>query len=280
MPEVRVVISKEMNMFMDTVVQKGMFGSKAELIRASLIRYIETLPVRVPSGYDGATVFSPDGRIFQIEYALEAAKRGATIIGLRYQGGVILAKEKSGSVGITKFPYIVTGPWEDFQVDENIGIVPTGLNSDFILLKNEAKKEVQLHRTETGESITIEELTIKLSLFLHGYTTKKDTRPLGSLLLIGGVDKTGCHLFMLDPMGSYMEVLVDCFGSKMNETNKILKEHYQVDMSFKEALGLTVKAILKEEKRKPEEITVTVIETETKRFRKITLDEIQKVWTT
>lgn len=81
---------------------------------------------------------------------------------------------------------------------------------------------------------------------------------------------------MLDPMGSYMEVLVDCFGSKMNETNKILKEHYQVDMSFKEALGLTVKAILKEEKRKPEEITVTVIETETKRFRKITLDEIKK----
>jgi proteasome alpha subunit len=280
MPEVRVVISEEMDLFMNTVVDKGMFGSKAELIRASLVRYIETLPIRVPSGYDDATVYSPDGRILQIEYALESAKRGATIVGLRYKGGVILAKDKPKSVGVDKFPYIVTGPWLDFQVDKNIGMVPTGLSSDFIVLKNEAKKVARLYRKETNESITIEELVIKLSVFLHGYTTKKDTRPLGCVFLIGGVDKTGCHLFRMDPMGAYMEVLVDCFGSKMKETNTILKENYQADLSFKEALGLTVKAVLRDKKRKPAEIAATVIETETATFRIITQDEIKKTWDT
>ena len=278
MPENRVIVSDELNRYMNTIVQKGIFGSKAELIRASLIRYIETLPVRVPSGYDNVTVFSPDGRLFQVEYALESANRGATIIGLRYNGGVIIAKEKPGSVGVTEFPYTVTGPWEDFQIDQNIGIVPTGLIADYVLLKNEAKKEAQSHRKEKGDSITVEELTIKLSLILHGYTMKREMRPLGCVLLIGGVDETGCHLFLTDPSGAYKEVLAGCGGSKTKEVNNILKDDYQVDLPFHEALRLTIKAILKEEKRKPEEITVAVIETETQRFRKITLDEIKKAW--
>jgi 20S proteasome alpha/beta subunit len=137
-----------------------------------------------------------------------------------------------------------------------------------------------LYRKENSESISIEELIINLSVFLQSYTTKKDTRPLGCVFLIGGVDNTGCHLFRIDPMGAYVEILVGCFGAKMNETNKILKENYHVDMSFTEALGLTMKAVWKGEQRKPEEIAATVIETETQTFRKITLDEIRKVWKT
>jgi proteasome alpha subunit len=280
MPENRVIVSDELNRYMNTIVQKGIFGSKAELIRASLIRYIETLPVRIPSGYDNVTVFSPDGRLFQVEYALESANRGTTIVGLRYNDGVILAKEKPGSKEITEFPYTVTGPWEDFQIDQNIGIVPTGLIADYILLKHEAKKEAQSHKKETGEPITVEELTIKLSLILHGYTMKRKMRPLGCVLLIGGVDKTGCHLFLTDPSGAYKEVLASCGGSKMKEVNDLLKDDYQTNLPFNEALGLTIKAILKDETRRPEEITVAVIETETKTLRKITLDEIKKTWET
>ncbi len=282
MPEVRVVISDELDRYLDTAVTRGLFGSKAEVIRAALIRYSETLPIRVPSGYDDTTVFSPDGRIFQIEYAMEAPIKGATIVGLRYSDGVILAKErlKEYFKGVTDFPYILKAPWEDFQVDDHIGMVPVGLAADFLLLKNKASKEAQEYRKETGEPIGVEELTIRLALVMHSYTTKRDMRPLGCVSLIGGVDKTGCRLFVLDPSGTYQEVLAGCHGSKMNEANNILKDGYKADMPLKEALGLIIRAVLKEETRKPEELSVAAIETETKTLRKITLEEIKEAWKT
>lgn len=278
MPEVRVVISEELDKYLDTAVTRGLFGSKAEVIRAALIRYSETLPIRVPSGYDDTTMFSPDGRIFQIEYAIETANRGSTIAGLRYQDGVILAKQRAELEGVWSFPHALTGPWEDFQVDQHIGMVPAGLAADFILLKDKAVKEAQACRKETGELISVGELTKKLSLFMHSYTTKRDTRPLGCVLLIGGVDRTGRRLFVLDPSGTYKEVLAGCAGSKMKETNDILKDGYKSDLPFEEALGLTVRAVLKEETRKPEEITAGTIEAETKIFREITVEEIKEAW--
>jgi len=133
-------------------------------------------------------------------------------------------------------------------------------------------------RDETGEPIGVKELTLEIALFMHGYTTKKNIRPLGCVLLIGGVDKTGCHLFVLDPSGTYREVSAGCSGHKMNESNNILKEAYKADMPFQEALGLAIRATLIEETRKLEEITAAVIETETKTLREITLEEIKEAW--
>lgn len=283
MPEVRVVVSGELDRYMDTVVQKGMFGSKAELIRAALIRYFETLPIRVPKGYDDTTVFSPDGRIFQVEYALECAYHGAIIVGLRYNDGVILAKQRLFGLGLGHFPkseHILSSPWEDFKIDQHIGAVPAGIASDFILLKDKAIKEAQMHRKETGEPITVEELAKRLAIFMQSYTVKKDVRPLGCVIFIGGVDKTGSHLFALDPSGSYDEVVYQVTGYQSAETQKILKDNYEPDMSLQDALGLILKAVLKEEKRKPEEVAVAVIETETKTLRKATLGEIEKAWKT
>jgi len=278
MPEIRVVVSEELDRYMDTVIQKGMFGSKAELIRAALIRYVETLPIRVPSGYDDTTVFSPDGRIFQVEYALECAQRGATIVGLRYRDGIILAKQRQRLGYFPKPEHVLSSPWEDFKIDQHIGVVPAGISSDFILLKDKAIKEAQVHRKEIGESIGVEELVKRLALFMQSYTMKKDVRPLGCIVFIGGVDQTGCHFFTLDPSGSYSEVLCQIIGYQTSEAEKILKDNYKPEMSLQEALGLIIKAILKEETRKPEEIAVAVIETETKTIRKITLEEIKEAW--
>jgi len=278
MPEIRVVVSEELDRYMDTVIQRGMFGSKAELIRAALIRYVETLPIRVPSGYDDTTVFSPDGRIFQLEYALECAQRGATIVGLRYHNGIMLAKQRQLLGYFPKPEHVLSSPWEDFKIDQHIGAVPAGISSDFILLKDKAIKEVEVHRKEIGEPIGVEELVKRLALFMQSYTMKKDVRPLGCIVFIGGVDQTGCHLFTLDPSGSYSEVLCQITGYQTSEAEKILKDNYKPEMSLQEALGLIIKAILKEETRKPEEIAVAVIETETKTIRKITLEEIKEAW--
>jgi len=274
MPEIRVVVSEELDRYMDTVIQRGMFGSKAELIRAALIRYVETLPIRVPSGYDDTTVFSPDGRIFQIEYALECAVRGAITVGLRYHDGVMLAKQRLAPENI------ITSPWEDFKIDQHIGAAVAGISADFILLKDKAIKEVQVNRKETGKPISVEDLVKSLSLFMQSYTMKKDSRPLGCIVFIGGVDQTGHHLFVLDPSGSYIEVLYKVTGYQSAETEKILENNYKPDMSLQEALGLIIKSVLKDEVRKPEEISVAVIETGTKIFRKITPEEVREAWKT
>ncbi|MFX1363094.1 MAG: hypothetical protein ACFE7A_06545, partial [Promethearchaeota archaeon] len=170
MPEIRVVVSEELDRYMSTVVQKGMFGSKAELIRAALIRYFETLPIRVPSGYDDTTMFSPDGRIFQLEYALEGAQRGAIIVGLRYRDGVMLAKERRYLGEFPKGSTIISSPWEGCKIDEHIGMVPAGMGSDFILLKDKATKEAQTYREQNGEPISVEELVKRLSIFMQSYT--------------------------------------------------------------------------------------------------------------
>jgi len=278
MPEIRVVVSDELDKYMDTVIQKGMFGSKAELIRAALIRYVETLPIRVPSGYDDTTVFSPDGRIFQVEYALECAYRGSIILGMRYHDGVMLAKQRAHLGYIPKVGIILSTPWEDFKIDQHIGAVPAGIGSDFILIQDKAMKEAQMHRKEFGEPISVEELVKRLAIFTQSYTMKKDVRPLGCIVLIGGADKTGSHLFSLDPSGSYCEVIYNVIGYQSAETEETLKANYKADMSLLQALGLVIKAVLKEETRKPEEISVAVIETETKNLRKITLGEIEEAW--
>jgi proteasome alpha subunit len=280
MPEIRVVVSEELDRYMDTVVQKGMFGSKAELIRAALIRYFETLPIRVPSGYDDTTVFSPDGRIFQVEYALECAYRGAIMVGLRYRDGVMLAKQRQSSGYFPNVGTIISSSWERYEIDQHIGALPTGVASDFILIRDKAIKEAQTHREKTGEPISVEELVRKLAIFMQSYTLKKDVRPLGCIIFIGGVDQTGSRLFVLDPSGSYNEVAYQVTGYQSDDTQRILKDNYKQDMSLREALGLTIKAVLKEETRKPEEIAAAVVEEKTRALRRITTEEIKEAWKT
>jgi len=278
MPEIRVVVSDDLDAYMNTVVEKGMFGSKAELIRASLIRYFETLPVRVPSGYDNTTVFSPDGRIFQVEYAFECAHRGSLIIGLRYHDGIMLVKQRHHLGYFPKAETILTSSWEGFKIDQHIGGIPAGISSDYILIQDQAVKEAKTYRENTGEPISVEELVKKLAIFMQSYTMKKDVRPLGCIVFIGGVDQTGCHLFSLDPSGSYNEVLYNIIGYQSAETEEALKVNYNPDMSLHEALSLVIKAILKDETKKPEELAVVVIETDIKEIRKIATQEMTDAW--
>ncbi len=280
MPEIRVVVSDDLDRYMNTVVEKGMFASKAELIRAALIRYFETLPVRVPSGYDDTTVFSPDGRIFQVEYALECANRGSMIVGLRYRDGVMLAKHRISTGYFPKAGTILSSPWEDSRIDQHIGAIPAGISSDFILIQDKAIKEARTFKETTGEPIGVEELVKRLAIFMQSHTMKKDVRPLGCIVFIGGVDQTGCRLFALDSSGSYNEVLYNVIGYQSAETEETLKADYSPDLSLQEALSLIIKAILKDETKKPEELAASVIEADTKEIRKIGIEEMTKAWKT
>lgn len=275
MPEVRVVVSEEFDKYLESAVKKGLFGSKAELLRAALISYTEKLPSRVPKGYDTTAVFSPDGRIFQIEYATECAAKGAPIVGLKCLDGVILAKSR-----VTYRPDPFAIPLEIFKIDTHIGATVVGLSGDFNVVMDKAVKEAEAYKKETGKPIAVKELVKRLCLFIQSYTMRKDIRPLGCVSLIGGVDESGCRLFALGPSGTYREALANANGLKKEETLSILREGYKPDLPFDEALGLAIKAVLKEKTRKPEDIAMGFIDTKTTAFRKITLKEIKDVWKT
>ncbi|MEE8401139.1 MAG: archaeal proteasome endopeptidase complex subunit alpha, partial [Candidatus Hydrothermarchaeaceae archaeon] len=136
----------------------------------------------VPSmGYDRAiTVFSPDGRLFQVEYAREAVKRGTTSLGIKYKDGIILAVDKRITSRLVEGASIE----KIFQIDDNIGAVTSGLVADARVLIDRCRIECQLNRVTYNEPIDMGILTKKICDFKQLYTQHGGVRPFGVALLL------------------------------------------------------------------------------------------------
>jgi len=136
-------------------------------------------------GYDRAiTVFSPDGRLLQVEYAREAVKRGTTSLGIKYKDGVLLAVDKRIASKLIETKSIE----KIFQIDESIGIATSGLVADARVLVDRARIEAQASRITYGEAIGVELLAKKICDFKQLYTQHGGVRPFGIALLIAGVN--------------------------------------------------------------------------------------------
>jgi len=152
------------------------------------------------SAYDRAiTVFSPDGRLFQVEYAREAVKRGTTAIGLVYKDGGILATDKSLDSKLIKAESIE----KIFKIDDHIGAATSGLVADARRIVHYARVEAQREKVAYNEPVTIEALTKNVCDLKQMYTQYGGTRPFGTALLVIGVDDTGPRLFETDPSGAF-----------------------------------------------------------------------------
>ena len=148
--------------------------------------------------YDkGISVFSPDGRLFQVEYAREAVKKGSTTIGVKYKGGVALIVDRRS---INKL--IEPKSTEKIhQIDDYIGCATSGLVADARVLVDEARKAAQVHKVNYGENISVEMLVKKVCDHKQNYTQYGGARPFGTALLVAGTDDLGVHLFETDPSG-------------------------------------------------------------------------------
>jgi len=158
-------------------------------------------------GYDRAvTLFSPDGRLFQVEYAYEAVKKGSTTLGIKTRGGVVLAAEK-------RQPSRLAESAEKMKkVDEHIGLAFSGLFGDARVLIDSARVYAQLHRLVYGERISVELLAKRICDIKQVYTQHGGVRPFGVAFLIGGVDKRGPQLIRTEPGGSYMSYKAEAIG--------------------------------------------------------------------
>jgi proteasome alpha subunit len=217
-----------------------------------------------PGAYDfNNTVFSPDGRLYQVEYARELVNRGGTIVGIRCAEGVVLGSEENAEVLEE-----VGRSWKIFQVDEHIGAAIIGLGSDARVLIDQARIDAQSNKLTYDEPIDVEVATQKICDTQQTYTQHGGGRPFGIAMILGGVDKTGPRVFGTHPSGNYMRYKATAVGAGTETVLPILKEMYREDLTLEEGVKLAVKCLVKalQARELPLRIKIAVIPVATKKW--------------
>ena len=228
----------------------------------------------VPGAYDRAiTVFSPDGRLFQVEYALETVNRGATILGIACSEGVVLGAEEKIETKLQDPNFT----WKLYEIDDHLGAAVVGLGSDARILIDQARVYSQSNRLMYDEPIDVEILTKRVGDIKQLYTQHAGVRPFGVSIILGGIDKTGNRLFSTDPSGSYRGYKAVAVGIGRETVEVILKKEYREDLKLEETIKLTAKCLIKALEARGEALRfkLAVVPTTTKRLRMLTDEEIE-----
>jgi proteasome alpha subunit len=228
-----------------------------------------------PGAYDRAiTVFSTDGRLFQVEYAMELVNRGATILGIRCAEGVVLGSEENVEpLEEAEFS------WKLFKVDEHIGAAIVGLSSDARILIDQARVYAQSNKLTYDEPIDVEVVTKRISDIKQMYTQHAGVRPFGVSIIFAGVDKTGGRIFYTHPSGTYRGYKATAIGAGRETVLGILKEEHREDMSLDDVTKLAVKCLTKalEARQLPPRIKIAVIPSETKKMEMLSDEKIEGI---
>ena len=227
-------------------------------------------------GYDRSTaMFSPDGRLFQVEYAFEAVRRGWTAIGVRVEKGVVLVAEKRRTAPLADMSKME----KIMKIDEHIGASSVGLGGDGRILIDYARLVAIRHRLLYGERIPVEYLTRQICDVMQSYTQFAGVRPFGVAIIIGGVDDKGPQLFVAEPSGQYFAYRAVALGAGSGQAYDVLEKEYREDLSIEDAIKLALRALLRsaEKKPTPDLIEVGVVDVETGQFRKLGLEERKKL---
>ena len=191
-------------------------------------------------GYDVAsTVFSPDGRLFQVEYAREAVKRGTTAVGVRFPGGVVVAAEKRLGSRLIE-PQSVE---KIFRLERHIGCATSGLVADARALVDRVRVDAQMNRVTYGEAVTVLTLVQRISDFKRSFTQHGGARPFGTALLVAGVDASGPHLYETDPSGALLEYRAGAVGSGRGKALEFFEETYKDDLDQDASIKLALQAL-------------------------------------
>ena len=224
-------------------------------------------------GYDRAiTVFSPDGRLYQVEYAREAVKRGTTAVGIKCVEGVVLIVDKRVSSRLLEASSIE----KIFKIDEHIGVASSGLVGDARSLVDRARIESQINRVTYDEKIDVEALSKKLCDHMQTYTQFGGARPYGTALLIAGISDGQCRLFETDPSGTLLEYKATGIGIGRPAAMKLFEEEYNYDATVSDAIILGLKALrdATEGKFDVNTVEIGVIEINNPVFRKMSKEEV------
>mmetsp|Transcript_14921 Transcript_14921/g.22354 ORF Transcript_14921/g.22354 Transcript_14921/m.22354 type:complete len:264 (+) Transcript_14921:29-820(+) len=236
------------------------------------------------SEYDrGVNTFSPEGRLFQVEYAIEAIKLGGIALGIQVAEGVVLGVEKR----ITSSLMDPSSIEKIKEIDTHVGCAMSGLVADARTMVDHARIEASNHTFVYDEPLSVEstiqsicDLALRFGEDRSG-RTKEDimSRPFGVALLVAGVDDDGPSLYHCNPSGTYIKYLAKAIGAGSEGAQNTLEEEYNKSMSLDEATTLTVKILkqVMEEKIKSTNVEVVIIPTKTKQYQTLSTKQVAQV---
>ncbi|CCG23272.1 Pre6 alpha-4 subunit of the proteasome [Candida orthopsilosis Co 90-125] len=227
------------------------------------------------SGYDSAlSIFSPDGHVFQVEYASEAVKRGTCAVGVKGKNIVVLGCERRTTL---KLQDPRTTPSKICKIDHHILLAFAGLNADSRILIDKARVEAQSHRLNLEDAVSVEYLTKYVAGVQQKYTQSGGTRPFGIATLIAGFDTndTVPKLYQTEPSGVFNAWKAHAIGRSAKTVKEFLEKHYKDDANDEDTIKLTVKSLLEVVQTGAKNIELSVMKPGGV-IEKLTIDEIKK----
>ncbi|KAI0949044.1 hypothetical protein AcW1_008757 [Taiwanofungus camphoratus] len=226
--------------------------------------------------YDSrTTIFSPEGRLYQIEYAMEAISHAGTVLGVLAKDGVVLAAEKKVTGKLLDLSGAKEGGYggsgeKIFLLNSNVIAGVAGITADANSLVNYARQAAQKHLFSYNEDIPVEFLAQRLCDLKQGYTQYGGLRPFGVSLLYAGYDPHyEFQLYHSDPSGNYSGWKATCIGANNGTAQSLLKQEYKEDMGVDEAVGLVLRVMSKT-------MDSTTLGSEKLEFATLTVDPVTK----
>ncbi|HLN34916.1 MAG TPA: archaeal proteasome endopeptidase complex subunit alpha [Nitrososphaeraceae archaeon] len=226
------------------------------------------------AGYDRAiTVFSPDGRLYQVEYAIETVRRGTLAIGIKCKEGVLLAvEEKTRKLQVSDVTQKI------FQIDDHIGVAAAGYIPDARAQVDHARFFAQSNKLIYDEPVDVEVVAKNIADMSQQLTQYAGVRPYGVALIIAGVDEVGGELFLTDPSGTFIGYEAIAIGQGSDEVNEFLEKAYKHNLSLDEVGKLALESInmVSDEKVGISHVKMSIIEKDSKIMRKVKDQEIER----
>jgi|TARA_B100001964_G_scaffold224539_1_gene271415 proteasome alpha subunit len=232
-------------------------------------------PMHQMMGYDRAiTMFSPDGRLLQVEYAKKTVRQGSTAIAMVCSNGILFVTDKR-VIDSLVVPEAVEKIW---QIDEHIGATASGILSDARVLIERAQLKAQQHRITFDSSIDTLTIVKDICDLKQVCTQSGGLRPFGVSVLVAGIDDHTPKLYETDPTGIFFQYMATVIGEGEVEVEEILHKEYNKDLTIEEGLKLSLKALKKilGDNFKIERIDAAYIKTDEKKFKKFSKEKIEK----
>jgi len=225
--------------------------------------------------YDRAlTVFSPEGRLYQVEYALEAVRRGTLAVAVKSKDDACIAAQ-------IKVPSILIDADsidKIFQVDEHIGVAISGLHADSRALINYSRVQAQSFRLTYDEPVRLNMLAKSLADLCQMYSQYGGIRPFGCALFFIAIDASGPHIYTTSPSGIYRSFKSYAIGTGESAAREYLIENYKEEMTFDELINFTLKALKEsiDEDATKENTRLAYIKSEDKKFHMCNKEEVEE----
>ena len=242
-------------------------------------------PMGHQTAYDrAATIFSPEGDLYQVRYAFEAVKKGWTSLGVKSDTAAVLAAEKRRIMPLLDLSDIE----KIYKVDDSIGVAFAGMGGDGRILIDYARIVAVRHRLLYGEPPTVELLAKAVADIKQAYTQHGGVRPFGVSLIFGGVNPDGeTKIYRTDPGGQYFSFKATVIGNGEAEVTSFFEKNYRDNMTLEEIVEATITVLFKvmvkagEDKKRllPDLhnlIEIGYITVEDRVFKKFTPDELKK----